>query len=63
MASVGSTTGQYVAALDADATYLSQLGESTGDVSRLLGFEILKADAFYTTATLATDDAVSTPRE
>ncbi len=61
VASVGSTTGQYVAALDADATYLSQLGESTGDVSRLLGFEILKADAFYTTATLATVTDASYP--
>ena len=61
VASVGSTTGQYVAALDADATYLSQLGESTDDVSRLLGFEILKADAFYTTATLATVTDASYP--
>ena len=60
-ASVGSTTGQYVAALDADATYLSQLGESTDDVSRLVGFEILKADAFYTAATLATVTDASYP--
>jgi YD repeat-containing protein len=61
VASVGSTTGQYVAELDADATYLSQLGESTDDVSRLLGFEILKADAFYTAATLATVTDASYP--
>ncbi len=61
--SVGSTTGQYVATLDADATYLSQLGESTADVSRLVGFEILKADAFFSAATLAsvTDASYPTP--
>ena len=61
VASVGSTTGQYVAALDADATYLSQLGESTDDVSRLIGFEILKADAFYSARTLATVTDASYP--
>jgi RHS repeat-associated protein len=45
-AAVGTTLGQYQQALDNDATYLSQLGEYTVDVSRLLSFELQKADNF-----------------
>jgi len=40
---VGTTVGQYDAVLAADATYLSQLGEYTADVQRLLAFELNQA--------------------
>jgi RHS repeat-associated protein len=43
---VGTTLGQYQQALDDAATYLSQLGESTFDVSRYLSFILQKADDF-----------------
>ena len=43
---VGGTEEQYRAALDADATYLSQLGESTGDVQRLISLILKQADDF-----------------
>jgi RHS repeat-associated protein len=46
IARVGNTLGQYQAILDDNATYLSQLGEYTVDVNRLLSFELQKADAF-----------------
>jgi RHS repeat-associated protein len=45
-AAVGSTLGQFQQALDKDATYLSQLGVYTVDVSRLFSFELQKADDF-----------------
>jgi RHS repeat-associated protein len=45
-AAVGNTLGQYQQALDNDATNLSQLGEYTVDVSRLLSFELQKPDDF-----------------
>jgi RHS repeat-associated protein len=45
-AQVGTTLGQYQQVLDNDATYLSTLGEYTYDVSRLLSFELQKADDF-----------------
>ena len=53
-ANVGSTVGSCHAALAADATYLSSLGESTPDVARLLQFEFNKAAGAFTTETLAT---------
>jgi RHS repeat-associated protein len=53
-ANVGATVGSYHAALAADATYLSQLGEPTPDVSRLLSFEFNKAAGTFTAQTLAT---------
>jgi RHS repeat-associated protein len=45
-AAVGTTLGQYQAVLGANATYLSQLGEYTPDVNRLLSFELQKAEDF-----------------
>ncbi len=58
VANVGNTTTSYQAALDADATYLAQLGEPTNDVARLVTYEINKAnDAFSTTALGDTVDA------
>jgi RHS repeat-associated protein len=44
-ANVGSTTDSYQAALDADATYLAQVGKPTNDVSRLLAYEVARANA------------------
>ncbi len=53
-ANVGGTVGSYDAALAADATYLSQLGEPTADVARLLSYEFNKAAGTFTSQTLAT---------
>ena len=58
---LGSTAGSYVSALDADATYLSQLGEYTIDAQRLFGFEIAKADASLSSGALATVTDTSFP--
>jgi RHS repeat-associated protein len=62
-ANVGSTTDSYQAALDADATYLTQLGEPTNDVARLVVYEINKANDAFSTTTLAdaVDAALPTP--
>src|SRR5262249_21189323 len=60
-ANVGSTVASYQAALDADATYLSQLGEYTGDVSRLLAFELNKAAGVFAAQTLTTVTDVNFP--
>ena len=62
-AALGTTVASYVQALDNDASYLSLLGEPTADVSRLLGFEIGKANAEYAGPTLATstDATVTAP--
>jgi RHS repeat-associated protein len=51
---VGTTVGTYHAALAADASYLSKLGETTPDVARLLSFEINKAAGVFTSQTLTT---------
>ena len=51
-AAMGVTVGSYHAILAADATYLSQIGEQTYDVLRLVEFEIEKANASYTAQTL-----------
>ena len=51
-ANVGSTTASYVAALDGEATYLSQLGEYTDDVQRLFGFAINVANDSATNGSL-----------
>jgi RHS repeat-associated protein len=57
-ANVGDTTDSYQAALDADATYLAQVGEPTNDVARLLAYEIDKADDVYSApATTSNIDA------
>jgi RHS repeat-associated protein len=43
--SIGNKAGDFQAVLDENATRLSQLGEYTGDVSRLLAFELLQANS------------------
>ena len=61
-ANVGSTTDSYQAALDADATYLAQIGEPTNDVAGLVAYEISKADNDFGAAPMgvAVDLAVPT---
>lgn len=51
-ARAGVTLGEYQALLGQTATYLSQLGETTAEVSRLLRLELLKADASLSFKTL-----------
>jgi YD repeat-containing protein len=51
-ANLGSTTETYLAALDNEATYLSQLGEYTDDVQRLFGFAINIANDAATSGSL-----------
>jgi RHS repeat-associated protein len=52
---LGSTSGQFVAALDSNAAYLGSLGVNVKDVAKLFGFMIDQADAalgpFQTLAT------------
>ena len=45
-ARLGSSTDQYGKVLCDNASYLSELGQITADVGRLLGFEYQKANAF-----------------
>ncbi len=45
-AEVGTTSGSLQTALDADANYLSQLGEYTSDVTQLLAFQVDQAGDF-----------------
>jgi len=63
VANVGSTVLSYHTALANDATYLSQLGETTYDVLELVSFEIEKANAgFSPIAPITfTDDDMSAP--
>ncbi len=66
LATVGSTTDSYNAALAQAATYLSELGETTAqasDVGLLSSFLISQAGASYPTPTLtsAVDASLSTP--
>ena len=51
-ADAGTTLGQFQAALDGDATYLSQLGQSSYDVAALLSFAIGQANDSLQGATL-----------
>jgi hypothetical protein len=60
-ASLGSTWGGYVQTLDNDAVYLAGLGQPTGDLNQLLSFEIEKANAVYTSQTLASVTADTLP--
>ena len=60
-ANVGSTTDSYEAALDADATYLAQLGEPTNDVAQLVAYEINKAADSFSTTTLGDNVDASLP--
>jgi RHS repeat-associated protein/uncharacterized repeat protein (TIGR01451 family) len=52
-ARVGNTIGQYQAVLDDAASYLSQLGQATDDISRLLSFLFAQADNAFLGRTLA----------
>jgi RHS repeat-associated protein len=45
-AAVGSTELSLQTAMDADASYLSQFGEYTGDLTKLLAFQMQQADDF-----------------
>ncbi len=58
---LGSTWGQYIQTLDNDAVYLAGIGQPTSDLSKLLSFEIQKANAAYTAQTLVTVTADSLP--
>ncbi len=62
-ASFGPTTDTYLAALDNEATYLSQLGEYTDDVQRLFGFAINTANDPATSGSLdlVTDGSFPVP--
>ena len=53
-ARVGTTAAGLVAALDQDATYLSQIGNATSDLSSLLGFEFQQASSAVPINTIAT---------
>ncbi|MBD1866887.1 hypothetical protein H6F95_06145 [Cyanobacteria bacterium FACHB-471] len=44
--SVGTDVLQYQSVMAENASYLSQIGESTNDVSRLLAFELLQSNGF-----------------
>ncbi|MBD2413823.1 hypothetical protein FACHB389_24300 [Nostoc calcicola FACHB-389] len=60
---VGNTSDSYQAVLNENASYLGQLGESTTDVARLLGFELQQASNTFPGTTLATaiDATAPTP--
>jgi RHS repeat-associated protein len=60
-AQLGSTWGQYVARMDADASYLAGLGEKVTDLGQLFSFEILRANGFSPVPTLATPTDMSVP--
>ena len=62
-AQFGSTYGDYVTRLDADASYLGSLGETVTDISQLYGFEIQQADGLSPITQLggAVDAQVPTP--
>ncbi len=63
MGMVGTTWGQYQAALDQDATYLGQIGQPTDQVDQLFNFEVQQAIGYSPLASLATatDAQVATP--
>src|SRR5581483_6091366 len=63
IARVGDTVVSYEAALADAATYLSQLGQPTGDINQLLGFLFQQASNAYpgTPLAAATDAAAPAP--
>jgi RHS repeat-associated protein len=63
VAQLGSTWGQYVTRMDADAAYLAGLGEKVTDLSKLFGSEILQANGLSPLGNLAsaTDASVAAP--
>ena len=62
-AQLGSTWGDYVQKLDADAQYLAGIGENVTDISQLFGFEVQQASGYSPLASLAsaTDAQVDVP--
>ena len=58
---VGTTAGSYQARLAENATYLSQLGETTYDLNRLVFLEYMKANADISAGTLANTLDASMP--
>jgi RHS repeat-associated protein len=56
--SVGTEVSQYQSVLAENATYLSQIGEPTNDVSRLLSFELLQANNFGVISQRYTDSVL-----
>lgn len=58
---VGSTVGQFQSTTVADTAYLNQIGADTTDITNLLAFEMLRADASLPVATLAGDVDASVP--
>lgn len=63
VAQVGSAWGSYLAAIDQNAVYLSQIGVHMEEIEPLLSFELRQADALSPIHTLAsaTDAAVAGP--
>ena len=63
VAQLGSTQGNYVQRLDADAAYLGTQGEKVTDVSQLFGFEVLQANGLNPLTELesATDAVMASP--
>src|SRR5262249_27035704 len=60
-AQVGSTWGNFVARIDADATYLGRLGEAVNDLAQLWQFEIRQAIGLNPVREIASDVDVSVP--
>ncbi|BAY22674.1 YD repeat-containing protein [Calothrix sp. NIES-2100] len=60
---VGNTSDSYQAVINENASYLAQLGESTTDIAKLLGFEFQQASNTFPGTTLATaiDATAPTP--
>ena len=61
VAQVGSTTASYRQAIANDATYLSQFGEVTYDLNRMVFLEYMKANADLSAGTLASSVDASMP--
>jgi YD repeat-containing protein len=63
VAQLGSTWGQYVTRIDADASYLTGLGEKVTDLGPLFGFEVQQANGLSPRSHLAValDAAVPAP--
>ncbi|MCC6425177.1 MAG: RHS repeat protein, partial [Phycisphaerales bacterium] len=63
VSNVGTTWGDYLAMLDANARFLDRLGAGTNEISRLLGFELRQAEGLNPIRALVStsDMAISTP--
>ncbi len=60
-AETGSTFGDYVQRLDAEASYLGTLGENVTDISQLFGFEVQQANGLGPITQLASATDASAP--